>query len=81
MAGLPMLNKKTTGALAQSTKGFALIHFLPSGMRSAPTQKSTRRPRQVLIPDQFPNRLEVIHKSASGWFYKSSLTSPPYTKT
>jgi hypothetical protein len=30
--------------------------------------KSSRRPRQV--PGQFPNRLEVIRKNVSGWFYK-----------
>jgi hypothetical protein len=30
--------------------------------------KSARRPRQV--PGQFPNRLEVMYKNASDWFYK-----------
>jgi hypothetical protein len=30
--------------------------------------KSPRQPRQ--IPGQFSNRLEVIHKNVSDWFYK-----------
>jgi hypothetical protein len=30
--------------------------------------KSARRPRQV--PGQFTNRLGVIHKNVSDWFYK-----------
>ena len=50
------------------TKGFAFIHFLPSGFGGAFYTKRTRRPRQV--PGQFPNRLEVNKKDVSDWLYK-----------
>jgi hypothetical protein len=43
------------------------FYLLPS-FGDAFYTKSPRRPRQV--PGQLPNRLEVIHKNASGWFYK-----------
>ena len=43
------------------------FYLLPS-FGDAFYTKSARRPRQV--PGQFPNRLEVIHKNVSDWFYK-----------
>ena len=33
------------------------------------------------MPDQIPNRLGVIHKNVSDWFYKQGVAPPPYTKT
>jgi hypothetical protein len=45
----------------------ACFYFLPF-FGGAFYTKSARRPRQV--PGQFPNRLEVIHKNVSDWFYK-----------
>jgi hypothetical protein len=49
------------------TTSTQLIHFLPSGMRFTP--KIPGAPARFQA-DLFPNRLEVIHKNVSGWFYK-----------
>jgi hypothetical protein len=63
MAGLAIFNQKTT---APWHKGVC-FNSLPS-FGDAFSTKSARRPRQV--PGQFPNRLEVIYKNVSDWFYK-----------
>jgi hypothetical protein len=66
MAGLAIFTHKSTGALAHGALGVC-FYLLPS-FGDAFYTKSARHPRQV--PGQFPNRLEVIHKNVSGWFYK-----------
>ena len=66
MAGLAMFTHKTTGALAQ--RGLLLFFYLLLSFGGAFYTKNPRRPRQV--PGQFPNRLKVIHKNVSDWFYK-----------
>ena len=63
--GWPCLRTKKQGPWHKG----ACFNFLPSfGGAFYTYTKSARRPRQV--PGQFPNRLEVIHKNVSGWFYK-----------
>jgi hypothetical protein len=61
--GWPYLRIKAQGPWHKG----ACFDFLPS-FRGAFYTKSARRSRQV--PGQFPNRLEVIHKNVSDWFYK-----------
>jgi hypothetical protein len=72
--GWPCLRTKAQGPWHKG----ACFNFLPS-LGGAFYTKSARRPHQA--PGQFPNRLEVIHKNVSDWFYKWGVTSPPYTKT
>jgi hypothetical protein len=61
--GWPCLRTEVQGTWYKG----ACFNFLPS-FGGAFYTKSARRPRQV--PGQFPNRLEVIHKNVSDWFYK-----------
>jgi hypothetical protein len=62
--GWPYLRTKAQGPWHKG----ACFNFLPS-FGGAFYTKSARRSRQV-PGGQFPNRLEVIHKNVSDWFYK-----------
>jgi hypothetical protein len=65
MAGLAMFTHKSARALAQ--RGLLLFTFFLWG---CVLHKKYQAPPPSTVPGQFPNRLEVIHKSVSDWFYK-----------
>jgi hypothetical protein len=61
--GWPCLRTKAQGPWHKGVCFYLLPPFGDTSYTISP-----RRPRQV--PGQFPNRLGVIHKNASDWFYK-----------